>query len=402
MGRVHSMIPFDEMWMPRPNLALVLLLVPASAAADRSMSLTGEVLSTRSHWTADGSRIVTEAVIRTPDGELTVSQLGGSVDGLGMRTFPGPELLVTGMEVSLAARVASDLQSREHVAVDDVRVIHVPPGFVRTGPTTAGKSLFWKSGCVLVTVDAAGTNQVNGDAEFDAVDSSIAEWNDNVASCSFMQLVQTARANTEVGRDNKNVIKFRDTTWCRPAIKDDPARCYSPSAAGITTAVFVDDGDSDRDGEIVDADIELNGADFAISDMGQSTVTNSCKSEISNTLTHELGHMLGLEHPCLAAGDPPRTDGDGKAVPACNSTSDPAITEATMYNFQDCGETKKASLSQDEIDAICTIYPVAEDPGVCEAVGGKDGCCSNSASPHPSSLLLLGLLGLLARKKSPR
>lgn len=366
------------------------------------MSITGEVLSTKARWTADGSRIVTDAVVRTPEGEITVSQLGGSVGGLGMRTFPGPELLVTGMEVSIAARVASDLQARDHVAVDDVRVINVPPGFVRTGPTTAGKSLFWQSGCVFVTVDAAGTNQVNGDAEFDAVDRSIAEWNTKVASCSFMQLVQTAPAITEVGRDDKNVIKFRDTTWCRPAIKDDPARCYSPSAAGITTAVFVDDAESDRDGEIVDADIELNGADFAIADMGQSTGTNSCKSEITNTLTHELGHMLGLEHPCLAGGDPPRTDGDGKPVPACNSTSDPAIVEATMYNFQDCGETKKASLSQDEVDAICTIYPTAEDPGVCEAVGANDGCCSSSASPHPSTLLLgLGLALLVVRRRSP-
>lgn len=363
------------------------------------MSITGEVLSTKARWTDDGSRIVTDAVIRTPDGDVTVSQLGGSVDGLGMRTFPGPELLVTGMEVSIAARVALDLSAREHIAVDNVHLIRVPPGFVRTGPTAAGKSLFWKSGCVFVTVDAAGTNQVNGDAEFDAVDASIAEWNDNVASCSFMQIVQTARANVEVGRDQKNVIKFRDTTWCRPAIKNDPARCYSPSAAGITTAVFVDDADSERDGEIVDADIELNGADFAIADMGQTTGTNSCESEISNTLTHELGHLLGLEHPCLAAGDPPRTDGFGDPVPACSATSDPDILEATMYNFQDCGETKKASLSQDEIDAICTIYPTATDPGVCEAVGGKDGCCQSSAAPNPASLVLgLGLL-LLGRRR---
>lgn len=386
----------------RPNLALVLLLAPAVASADRTMSITGEVMSTKARWTADGSRIVTDAVVRTPDGDITVSQLGGNVGGLGMRTFPGPDLLVTGMEVSIAARVATDLQAREHVAVDDVHLIRVPPGFVRTGPTTAGKSLFWQSGCVFVTADAAGTNQVNGDAEFDAIDSSIAEWNTKIASCSYMELVQTAPEITEVGRDNKNVIKFRDTTWCRPAIKDDPARCYSPSAAGITTAVFVDDESSGRDGEIVDADIELNGADFAISHLGQSTGVNSCKSEITNTLTHELGHLLGLEHPCLAAGDPSRTDGDGHPVPACNQTSDPKIVEATMYNFQDCGETKKASLSQDEIDAICTIYPTASDPGVCEAAGAtKDGCCSSSTSPHPSTLLFgLGLAVLALRRRS--
>jgi len=218
-----------------------------------------------------------------------------------------------------------------------------------------------------------------------------------------MSLDQTERIASEVGRDNRNLIKFRDTTWCRPAIKDDPARCYSPSAAGITTAVFVDDAGSDRDGAIVDADIELNGADFALAHLGQSTGTNSCQSEITNTLTHELGHMLGIEHPCRASGDPPRTDGEGNPVPSCSATNDPAILEATMYNFQDCGETKKATLSQDEVDALCTVYPIAEDPGVCGPVGAKDGCCQSSDGPDPSTVLLVGLgLLVLARKKSPR
>ena len=41
-----------------------------------------------------------------------------------------------------------------------------------------------------------------------------------------------------------------------------------------------------------------------------------------------------------------------------------------MYNFQDCGETKKESLSHDDIDAICAIYPTADDPGTCEHVRG--------------------------------
>ncbi len=394
----------------RRSLAALALLVSIGRAAtiahadpDRPTTIVGQVIATKARWTEDGSRIITDATVRTPDGEVVVSQLGGSVDGLGMRTFPGPELLQTGMEVSIAARFTHDLSERDHVAVDDVHITRLPPGFVRTGPTGSGKSLFWESGCVFVTVDADGTNEVNGDAEFDATDSSIAEWNDNVASCSYMHLEQTERIKSEVGRDNRNLIKFRDTTWCRPAIKDDPARCYSPSAAGITTAVFVDDAGSGRDGAIVDADIELNGADFAIAHLGQSTGTQSCKSEITNTLTHELGHLLGLEHPCLAGGDPPRTDGDGNPVPSCNATTDPDILEATMYNFQDCGETKKASLSPDEIDAICTTYPIADDPGECAPVGTKEGCCESSAAPHPSTLLLLiGLAALLARKKSPR
>ena len=385
------------------RLVVVFLLGSPLTAAAAPMTIVGDVVETHARWTADGSRIVTESTVRTPDGDVVVTQLGGSADGYGMRTFPGPELLVRGMSVSVSAHQALDLSQRMHVAIDDVRVTNLPEGFVRTGPTQAGKFLFWESGCVFVTPDADGTNEVVGANEFAAVTASIDEWNTKVAGCSYMTIVEQAPVASEVGRDNRNLIKFRDASWCRPAIGDDPARCYSPSAAGITTAIFVDDASSARDGAIVDADVELNGADFALADNGQTTGTQSCKSEIRNTLTHELGHLLGLEHPCLAAGDPQRIDGEGKAVPSCNTTSDPKIVEATMYNFQDCGETKKESLSADDINAICVVYPTAKDPGTCNAVGDPKGCCSTGGAPSPATLLLgLGLGALLVRRKNSR
>lgn len=433
-------------WYRQEMRRLAVLLVVASAPAAASpRTVVGEVTAAKAHWTADGSRIVTEATVHTSDGDVVVSQLGGSVGGLGMRTFPGPEPLVVGMKVSVAAHDALDLARRSHVVVDDVHVTDLPIGFVRTGPTQAGNSLYWESGCVLVTPDADGTKEVVGDNEFAAISDAIAEWNDNVSSCSYMHIVEETPVASEVGNDRRNMIKFRDATWCRPAIKDDPARCYSPQAAGITTAIFVDDASSDRDGAIVDADVELNGHDFALADNGQSTGTQTCRSEIRNTLTHELGHLLGLEHPCLAAGDPNRTDGDGKPVPACSSvapamcqvaatscagvtcgagfvcidTCDPLdpdgpgcgacpvtcaskIAEATMFNFQDCDEHKKESLSADDIDAICKVYPKANDPGECGPVGnGNGGCCDSSTAPHPATLLIgLVVVVLLRRKNS--
>ncbi len=322
-----------------------------------------------------------------------VSQLGGTVDGLTMRTFPGPAILAPGMRVAVAAHPDLDLAQRTHNVVDSLRVLTEAPGFVRTGPTKAGGYLYWESGCVYVTVDAAGTKQLAGDTERAVVDASIAAWNDGVRSCSYLDIVQETSRPIEVGgRDKVNVIKFRDTSWCRPAVGDDPARCYSPSAAGLTTAVYVDDADSGRDGAIVDADIELNGVDFAISSGGQSLGLAGCKSDLANTLTHELGHLLGLEHPCRVASDPERVDGAGRPVPSCSGTSEPAIIEATMYNFQDCGETKKATLTADETSAICAIYPVADDPGSCERVGDEAGCCS--AAPGGSPLPGLVFAGL--------
>jgi len=365
-----------------------------------AMAVTGNVVETHSHWTTDGSRIVTEATLDTPDGPVVVSQLGGTVDGLTMRTFPGPELLEPGMTVALDAHQDTDLQRQVHVVVDGVKVLALPEGFVRTGPTKAGHYLYWESGCVFVTVDADGTKEVAGDGEFAVVDASIKTWNDDTASCSYLTVMNQGKKAMEVGKDRVNLIKFRDQSWCRPAVDNDPARCYDHSAAGITTATYVDDASSSRDGAIVDADIELNGVDFAIAVNGVTLGTAPCQSELQNTLTHELGHLHGLEHTCLASGDPSRLDGSGNPVPTCAmSLSNPAITEPTMYNFQDCGETKKETLEADDIAAICTIYPTSKDPGTCEPVSSGAGCCSTGSGPAgPAALLGVVLLGLRRRR----
>ena len=392
------------------RLVTLAVLAPAIASAapvQPALNVTtveGDVTATQSRWTSDGSRIVTDATVRTATGDVVVSQLGGTVGNLTMRTFPGPEPLAIGMRVAVGTHAAVDLGNRMHVVADDVRVLAQPAGFVRTGPTRAGRYLYWESGCVYVTISPEGTRQVNGDDEIAAIDASIAEWNTRTASCSYLD-IKTEKPTgepLEVGRNNVNLIKFRDESWCRPAIDDDPMRCYSPAAAGLTTAVFVDDASSDRDGAIVDADVELNGHDFATAYNGQTSGTADCESEITNTLTHELGHLLGLEHPCLASGDPPRTDGAGNPVPTCNAAMGiPEIVNATMFNYQSCGELDKASLSDDDVAGMCTVYPKANDPGTCEKVGEGGGCCDASTAPFPS--LFVGgfvLFGLLRRRRT--
>jgi len=340
---------------------------------------------------------------------VVVSQLGGSVDGIGMITMPGPAILSPGMTVALAAHRDLDLAQQDHVVVDSVKVSAYPPSYVRTGPTKAGHPLRWESGCVFVTVDAAGTIELPGDQAFSIVDASIATWNDDTASCSYLKVQSDGRKALEVGNDKVNLIKFRDTTWGRPAVGNDPARNYAPAAAGITTAVYIDDSTSSRDGAIIDADIEINGVNFAISVNGQTAGNPAlCKAELQNTLTHELGHLHGLEHPCLAPGDPQRFDNLGNPVPSCSQPLlPPTITEATMYNFQDCGETKKETLAPDDIQAICDVYPTNTDPHTCEAVPPSSaGCCSVSGHgadrPEVSFLLAGAVLLLVRRRKSSR
>ena len=190
------------------------------------MSAEGVVTDAKSRWTQDGSRIVTEATVQTANGPVIVSQLGGTVDGLTMRTFPGPEILAPGMRVAVTAHPDVDLQQRTHNVVDGVKILYMPPEFVRTGPTKAGKYLYWESGCVYITTDSEGTKAIAGDAEFAVIDSVFAAWNDGVRSCSYMDLVKDPTKPIEVGKDKINVIKFRDASWCRPALGDDPPRCH--------------------------------------------------------------------------------------------------------------------------------------------------------------------------------
>jgi len=287
---------------------------------------------------------------------------------------------------------------------------------VRTGPTDSGHYLYWPGTSVEVVLDMAGTTALSMAQTMSVVDASIQEWNTKTASCSYFTVVNAGvRAVEADGKDKVNVIKFHDntcmcdpsvgtTSWgCRPATMTTPAKCYAREAAGITTATYVNDPKSSRDGQIVDADIELNNTDpFAISANGTTmTPGPPCLSDLQNTLTHELGHLHGLEHSCLAFGDPPRTDNEGNPVPTCSSVQGtvpptPAtmrILAATMYNFQNCGETSKSSLSDDDIQAICSVYDIKNKPdGGCQCSSGRD-------DRPTGALLLAGVVGFLMRRR---
>lgn len=385
--------------MSRFGCALATLLVataPATAAV-----LVGDVVATHAAWSADDRAIVTAATVRTPAGDVVVEQLGGTADGYTMVVYDGDPLLAVGMRAEITARAAGPARWFADRVIDRTPLGRGP--YVRTTTSRSGLPLAWAKGCAQLGYAVEGTTAIPGDQERAVIEAVIAHWNQRIAGCAYQHVVSLGPIDREVsGRDFVSVIKFRETTWCRPAVDGKPMKCHSHAAAGVTTAVYVNEPGDPRDGELVDADIELNGVDFALAVDGQSDGPPGCQADLANTLTHELGHFLGLEHTCLTPADAPHLDGAGQPVPLCTSPLTPAQIDATMFPFQECGETSKATLSDDEVAAMCAIYPTADDPGVCGPPDPLDGgCCSAGGRPWPRAALGVAALALVRRRRRP-
>lgn len=397
-------------WARIAGLAAAVAGAPAAASADPlppvgalarddTVLVRGTVERAESRWS--GSAIITESTIRTDTGdEVDVVQLGGSVGDVGMRVSHSPPVLDSGWEVQASLRSArTELGDAQWTLDDAVPVTasddsHLP--YVRTMTEADQTPVEWTSGCIHIAYHEDGTSHLEGNLEFAIMDEVLETWEDSTETCSYLEFVQTGFTRQEVGFDGVNLIKFREDRWCRPPSGNDPEICYSPSAAAITTLFFVDDPGSSNDGEIIDGDIEMNAVDFAVSADGETEGDQSCMSDLANTLTHEVGHLIGLDHTCWDGQGPRPEDDEGEPVPSCSQGGLPSeVTEATMYAFQDCGETKKAELTLDDIAGKCGIYPLGYDPGVCEPVP-VGGCCSLSAAGAADEALKGGAITLLS------
>jgi hypothetical protein len=263
----------------------------------------------------------------------------------------------------------------------------------------------WPGSCVFIQPDSAGTPDLPADMVFATVQKALHNWTSADASCSYLQLSYVPPAPLEAHLDGKNIVKFRTDKWCHPDDAQEHDVCYSPAATGITTVFYVDKGA--HEGTLLDADIELNNINFTfvIEPTTQEARPGTLVSDLENTLTHELGHVQGLDHTCDNGSSPPQeTDPDGNKVPACDSLSllpaaeQQAIENATMFPSATPGETKKRMPGADDVAGICAAYPRAKDPMVCKPINLSDygGCSIIGRAPRSIGFALVILLALAA------
>jgi hypothetical protein len=234
--------------------------------------------------------------------------------------------------------------------------------FVRYKTETTMVGFYWPQSWVPVTAypdsikDASGNMEMTSDQILNAATKAGDAWSAKDNACTYLQVnVATSTAAAPAARyDARNSLVFRTTSWCP---SDPSAPCYDPAALAITS-VFV----NKKDGKIRDADIEVNARNFTWADLDVDPAAQG-KQDLQNALTHEMGHLIGLDHTCFPAGTPGAipTDNDGNPVPDCDSAP-PAVRETTMFASAIPGDKDKRTLAPDDIAAVCAIYPLANDP----------------------------------------
>ncbi|MCX7958323.1 MAG: matrixin family metalloprotease [Deltaproteobacteria bacterium] len=178
------------------------------------------------------------------------------------------------------------------------------------------KPLKWEKMPVKYHINKYCYKPIDRDKCFKAVVSSFNSWESpDCTSLIFERGEDTEEAkgsfNSLDTDANKNIIVWYLTEWP-----------YEPNGLALTTVTY-----DDNTGKIYDADIELNGFyyRFDVVETIPSTYT-----DIQNTITHEIGHMIGLDH-----------------------SFEPS---SAMYPTARAGEIKKRELSPDDIDGVCEIY----------------------------------------------
>ncbi len=233
------------------------------------------------------------------------------------------------------------------------------------------RALFWRYRTVLVHPRDGSSQELEGARVTAALARSMATWNQAAEGCPsdffFVDAGPAASEETNLSggpHDGENRVVWRETWWPQDV---------DPATLALTTSVY-----RRSTGQLLDADIDVNGVHHTWTD---ADVPQPGLADAENTLTHELGHMLGLAH-----------------------VTDP---EATMFARSDSGEVNKRSLEADDIDGLCFIYPEgARTPGAPadEPMALMGGCAVRDATRDRPALwgLALGLAALVTRLRRRR
>jgi hypothetical protein len=262
----------------------------------------------------------------------------------------------------------------------------------------SGAPLAWKSPSIEMDFfvgNAPAT--MSADEYVAAAGIGARAWSHTALACTALSITVHAQSasTAETGRDGKNVIIFRQDNWCDQAT---PEVCYSPNALAVTS-VFK----NKVTGEIVDADMELNAVRFTWADLvAHPELAAGSTVDFQNTVTHELGHVIGLAHPCYSASDGGGRLNDNNGIPELDCSDPnlpPSVRETTMFPSVSFGDTQRRTLSPDDAQAACDTYPAPPPNSGCSFVAAPG---EHSVTAFCATVVLLALAFLAVHRAHRR
>jgi uncharacterized protein (TIGR03382 family) len=267
--------------------------------------------------------------------------------------------------------------------------------YVRTRSPSQRVPLAWTNPHITMTLRTSDPQIVPADDFRTAATRAAATWSaPGLASAVAFDVGWSGDAPAGTHFDQINVISFRTDSWAPPM--------YPESVLALTTVWS-------RDAQIVDADTEINAVDptfaWGLLPDDPAVAAMNAGVDLQNALTHELGHVLGLAHPCFLGDGPPAMrsfDDHGAEVPPCSEPALPAsVRMATMFPSSAPGSIAERDLSGDEIAAIHDIYPVPA--ALTPTLGDRSGGCrlapANDGATGLAALAILGAAMVSRRRR---
>lgn len=264
-----------------------------------------------------------------------------------------------------------------------------------TQPATAweprmvnGQIVTWNKSTIGFEINADDAPNLNEAQVIDAITTAANEWSGDIhgANTAFEYDGTSKNRGADLS-DNVHLVSF-DTTWNQ-----------DPSLLAVTHVW------SNANNEIVHFDIEVNADDVYWSTTGDPT-----KHDLHNTMTHEFGHALGLEH-----SDEPQA-----SMSATTSIGDLAKRDVhaddiqgfvTLYPFEENGEAnspndpntpnEEGSSNGGGSGVDNALVPSAEGDGNMSGPVSleKAGCASQSLSQQSPWLLFMSLLAIFTTRR---
>jgi MYXO-CTERM domain-containing protein len=288
-----------------------------------------------------------------------------------------------------------------------------PAGAYVRYTSSNGKMFKWPQTCIQLETFPTDLLEMMPSTEIiGAIDGSAASWSHSGDACTYLDIMVTTSTDPtpRATNDGHNLVIFRASNWCKLTDKGvcDPAVVYDAAALALTSVSA-----STSSGIIRDADIEVNAFHFSWADLAahpEMRGSGMSYHDLQNAVTHEMGHLIGLDHTCYFQGPPP-LDANGAPITDCASASADVLA-TTMFPSANPGDVDKRTLGPDDQQAVCEIYPAAEDPMVCSPPGSMppdEGCSSCAAAgaaagttKSAAGLLALAVVVLLAMRARRR